>query len=132
MASPSSRFVFVQLPGLLLAPLVGFPDRGHPLGLATDVEPAQDEVEGGRAYGVGVVIAEDAAAAGQDVFGQFPGRLGLAEPVQEHGEVAGGGQGVGVVLAQDAAAAGQGVFAQLPGRLALPEDPLQADGMLAD
>jgi len=37
-----------------------------------------------------------------------------------------------VVLAQDAAAAGQGVFAQLPGRLALPEDPLQADGMLAD
>jgi hypothetical protein len=57
-------------------PLVGFPDRGHPAGLATDGEPAQDEVEGGRAHGVGVVIAEDASAAGQDVFVQLPGRLG--------------------------------------------------------
>jgi hypothetical protein len=55
---------------------VGFPDRGHPAGLATDGEPAQDEVEGGRAHGVGVVIAEDASAAGQDVFVQLPGRLG--------------------------------------------------------
>ena len=50
---------------------------------------------------------------------------------QEDGE-GGRGPGVEVVLAQDAAAAGQGVFGQLPGRLALPEDPLQADGMLAD
>jgi hypothetical protein len=50
-----------QLPGLLLAPLAGFPERGHPGGLATDVEPAQDEVEGARHHGLGVLIAEDAA-----------------------------------------------------------------------
>ena len=31
-------------------------------------EPAQDEGEGGRAHGVGVAVAEDAAAAGQGVF----------------------------------------------------------------
>jgi len=88
-------------------PLVGFPERGHPFGLATDGEPAQDEVEGGRAHGLGVVIAEDAAAAGQDVFVQLPGPLVLADRMQAHGEVAGGGQGVGVVVAEDAAAGGQ-------------------------
>ena len=33
-------------------PLGGFPERGHPFGLATDGEPAQDEVEGGRAHGL--------------------------------------------------------------------------------
>jgi len=56
-----------------------------------------------------VAVAED-AAAGQDVFGQLPGRLVLAEPAQEHDQVAGRGQGVGVILALDAAAASQGVF----------------------
>jgi hypothetical protein len=85
-------------------PLAGFPELGHPFGLATDGEPAQDEIEGGRAHGLGVVIAEDAAAAGQGVFVQLPGRLVLA---QLGGEVGGGGQGVGVVAAEDAAAAGQ-------------------------
>ena len=79
-----------------------------------------------------MVLAQDAAAAGQGVFVQLPGRLVLVQLGQLADEDEGGGQGVGVVLAQDAAAAGQGVFAQLPGRLALPEDPLQADGMLAD
>ena len=107
----------VWLLGLLLAPLAGFPERGHPFGLATEVEPAQDEVEGGRAHGVGVVIAEDASAAGQDVFVQLLGRLVLAQLGQLADEAEGGGQGVGVILAQDAAAAGQGVFGQLPGRL---------------
>ena len=58
--------------------------------------------------GLGVVIAEDAAAAGQDVFVQLPGRLVLAGRTQVAGEVAGGVQGVGVVVAEDAAAAGQG------------------------
>jgi hypothetical protein len=58
----------------------------------------------------GVVLAEDAAAAGQGVFEKLPGRLVLADRTQAHGEVAGGGQGVGVVLAEDAAAGGQGVF----------------------
>ena len=80
---------------------------------------AQEDGEGGRGPGVGVVLAQDAAAAGQGIFGQLPGRLLLADPAQAHDEVVGGGQGVGVVLAQDAAAAGQGVFAQLPGRLVL-------------
>ncbi len=83
-----------------------------------------------------MVLAQDAAAAGQGVFGQLPGRLVLAgvtndggkaagggqgagvpaDRTQADGQAVGGGQGVGVVLAQDAAA-GQGVFAQLPGRL---------------
>jgi hypothetical protein len=44
-------------------------------------EPAQDEGEGGRAHGVGVAVAQDAAAAVQGVFDQLPGRLGLAESV---------------------------------------------------
>src|SRR5690348_15203632 len=116
----------VWLPGLLLAPLAGFPERGHPLGLATEVEPAQDEVEGARHYGLGVVIAEDAAAAGDDVVVQLPGRMVLAQLGQRADELEGGGQSVGMVLAQDAATAGQGIFAQLPGRL--PADPLQAEG----
>jgi len=58
---------------------------------------------------VRVVLAQDAAAAGQGVFAQLPGRL-PADPLQADGQVVGGGQGIGVVLAQDAAAAGQGVF----------------------
>ena len=104
----------VWLPGLLLAPLAGFPERGHPFGLATEVEPAQDEVEGARHYGLGVLIAEDAAAAeGDDVVVQLPGRLVLPGRTQADGQVAGGGQDVGVVLAQVAAAAGQDVFVDL-------------------
>jgi hypothetical protein len=53
--------------------------------------------------------SNSAAAAGQGVFAQFPGRL-PADPLQADGQAVGGGQGVGVVLAQVAAAAGQGVF----------------------
>ena len=64
-----------------------------------------------------MVLAQDAAAAGDDVVVQLPGRLVLAQLEQRGGEDEGGGQGVGVILAQDAAAAGQGVFGQLPGRL---------------
>ena len=120
MASPSSRFVFVQLPGLLWASLIAAIQPGSP----PMASPRRDEVEGGRAHGVGVVIAEDASAAGQDVFVQLPGRLVLAQPGQRGDEVEGGPQGVGVVLAQDAA--GQGVFVQLPGRLVLA-DRTQAD-----
>ena len=89
----------------MLALLVAFPERGHPLGLATEVEPAQDEVEGARHHGLGVLIAEDAAAAGDDVVVQLPGRMVLAQLEQRADELEGGGQGVGVVLAQDAAAA---------------------------
>ena len=77
-----------------------------------------------------MVFAQDAAAAGQGVFAQLPGRLMLAavtndggqaqagghgagvpaDRTQADGQAVGGGQGVGVVLAEDAAAAGQGVF----------------------
>jgi hypothetical protein len=64
--------------------------------------PAEPRVE--------VAVAEDAAAAGQGVFGQLPGRLVLAQLGQFGGEVGGGPQGVGVVVAEEAAAAGQGVF----------------------
>ena len=80
-------------------------------------------VSGGQ--GVGVVLAQHAAAAGQGVFAQLPGRLVLAgvtnaggqaagggqgagvpaDRTQADGQAVGGGQGVGVVLAQDAAAA---------------------------
>jgi hypothetical protein len=74
---------------------------------------AQEDGEGGRDPGVGVVLAQDAAAAGQGVFVQPLGRLVLAQLEQRGGEVAGGGQGVGVVLAEVAAAAGQGVFVEL-------------------
>ena len=77
----------VWLPGLLLAPLAGFPERGHPLGLATEVEPAQDEVEGARHHGLGVLIAQDAAAAGDDVVVQLPGRMVLAQPGQRADEL---------------------------------------------
>jgi hypothetical protein len=43
-----------------------------------------------------VVLAQDAAAAGQRVFAQLPGRLVLAAVKNDGGEVAGGGQGAGV------------------------------------
>jgi len=81
-------------------------------------ELAQDEGEGGRAHGVGVAVAHDAAAAAQDVFVQLLGRLVLAQLGQLADEDEGGQQAVGVVLTQDAAA-GQGVFGQIPGRLVL-------------
>ena len=64
----------------------------------------------GRGQGVGVVLAQHAAAARQGVFAQLPGRLVLPGRAQADGQVAGGGQGVGVVLAEVAAAAGQRVF----------------------
>ena len=41
----------------------------------SEVQPAQDEVEGARHHGLGVLIAEDAAAAGDDVVVQLPGRM---------------------------------------------------------
>jgi len=66
----------------------------------------------GGGQGVGVVLAQDAAAAGQGVFVSLPGRLVLPGRTQADGQVAGGGQGVGVVLAE-VAAAGQGVFVEL-------------------
>ena len=49
-------------------------------------EPAQNEGEGGRAHGVEVAVAQDAAAAGQGVFAQLPGRLVLADRTQADGQ----------------------------------------------
>ena len=46
---------------------------------------AEGEVVGGG-QGVGVVLAQDAAAAGQGVFVQLPGRLALADPMQADGQ----------------------------------------------
>jgi hypothetical protein len=50
---------------LLLASLIAAIHSGSP----PMSSPRKDEVEGGRAHGVGVVVAEDAVAAGQE-----PGR----------------------------------------------------------
>ena len=80
------------LAGLLLVPLAGLPERGHPGGLATDVEPAQDEVEGACHHGLGVLIALEAAAAGDDVVVQLPGRMVFAQPGQRADELEGGVQ----------------------------------------
>ena len=49
-------------------------------------EPAQDEGEAGGDHGVAVAVAEDAAAAGQDVFVQLLGRLVLAQLGQRAAE----------------------------------------------
>ena len=46
----------------MLAPLAGFPERGHPFGLATEVESAQDAVEGA----LGLVVLGDKGYLGED------------------------------------------------------------------
>ena len=60
----------------------------------------------GRGEGVGVVVAEDAAAAGEGVLVEVAGLSILAQPVQAEGEGerAGRQQDVGVVVAQNPAA----------------------------
>src|SRR4051812_34149962 len=50
-----------------------------------------------RAEGVGVVVAEDGAAAGEGVLVEFAGLLVFAQLAQVGGEVAGRAEGVGVV-----------------------------------
>src|SRR5215472_12833105 len=65
---------------------------------------------GGGGQGVGVVLAQHAAAAVEGVLVQVPGGLHVAQFAQVGGQVGGGGQGVGVVLAQHAAAAVEGVL----------------------
>ena len=60
--------------------------------------------------GVGVVLAEDPAAAGEGVLVELPGLLVVAQRPQDEAEVAGRAQGGGVVLAEDPAAAGEGVL----------------------
>src|SRR5262249_5328627 len=72
---------------------------------------------GGGGQRVGVVLAQDAAAAVEGVLVQVAGGLELAQRAQVGGQVAGGGQRVGVVLAQDAAAAVEGVVGQVAGGL---------------
>ena len=76
---------------------------------------------GGGGQGVGVVVAQDAAAAVEGVVVQVAGGLDLAERAQVGGQVVGGVQGVGVVVAQDAAAAVEGVVVQVAGGLDLAE-----------
>jgi hypothetical protein len=62
-----------------------------------------------------VVLAQDAAAAGQRVFAQLPGRLVLAAVKNDGGEVAGGGQGAGV-SADPTQADGQAVCRRCSGQ----------------
>lgn len=56
----------------------------------------------GRAEGVGVVVAQDPAAAGEGVLVEGTSLLVLAQPGQVDTEVVGRAEGVGVVVAQDA------------------------------
>jgi hypothetical protein len=56
-----------------------------------------------RVEGVGVVLAQDAASAGQGVLVDGAGPLVVTNFVQVEGEAAGRDEGVAVVLAQDAA-----------------------------
>src|SRR5947207_15971020 len=69
----------------------------------------------GRDHGVGVVVAEHTAAAGQGVLIQLAGRLVLAESTQGGGEAGCRDQGAGVVVAEGPAAAGQGVLIEMSG-----------------
>jgi hypothetical protein len=75
---------------------------------------ADGEVVGGG-QGVGVVIAENPSAPGEDVFGHGAGRLVLAQRGQVNGEVVGGGQGVGVVVAEDPSAPRESVLVEAAG-----------------
>ena len=54
----------------------------------------------GRAEGVGVVVAEDPAAAGEGVLVEGAGLLVLTQRAQVDGEVVGRAEGVGVVVAE--------------------------------
>ncbi|SQD96230.1 hypothetical protein FMEAI12_3550028 [Parafrankia sp. Ea1.12] len=48
----------------------------------------EEELElAGTVAGVGVVVAEEAPAAGEGVFGQFPGCLVLSQGTEIDGEV---------------------------------------------
>ena len=67
----------------------------------------------GGGQGVGVVLAQDSAAAVQGVLVQVAGGPYLAQGAQVGGQVLRGSQGVGVVLTQDPAAAVQDVLAQV-------------------
>src|SRR6266566_511826 len=68
------------------------PSSGNPAeGFQERPRRAQEDGEGGRGPGVGVVLAEDAAAAGDDVVVQLPGRPVLAQLEQRGGEDEGGG-----------------------------------------
>ena len=70
---------------------------------------------------MGVVWAQDLAAAAEGVVVQIAGGLDLAQLAHVVGQGAGRGQGVGVVLAQDPAAAGEGVTVQVPGGCCLAQ-----------
>ena len=66
-----------------------------------------------------MVVAEDAAAAGEGVLVQCAGPLTLAPRGQVEGEVVSRVEGVGVVAAEDPAAAGEGVLIQCASPLTL-------------
>jgi hypothetical protein len=75
------------------------------------------------AEGVGVIGAEDVAAALQCVLVQVAGGLRLAERAQVSGQVARGFEGLGMIGPEDVAAALQRVLVQVAGRLRLAQHP---------
>src|SRR2546421_69078 len=83
----------------------------------------------GGGQGVGVVLAQDGAAAVEGVLIQVPGGLYSAEFAQVVSQDGGGGQSVAVVLAQDAAVTVEGVLVQVPGGLYVAQ-LAQADGQV--
>ena len=68
-----------------------------------------------------MVIAADPPLLGEGIFGQFAGRLLLAQGVKDAGEDARGAEGVGVVIAEDPPLLGEGIFGQFAGRLLLAQ-----------
>src|SRR5215475_13009221 len=110
-------------PGVVVAPATGAPFGIEPVCLRVQSQRAQvgGEVVGG-VEGVGVVLAEGVAAAGEGVLVQVAGGGVLAEEAQVDGEVVGGVEGVGVVLAEGVAAAGEGILVQVAGGGVLAEE----------
>lgn len=80
----------------------------------------------GRTQGVGVVLTQDPAHAGEGVFAELARLLILPRLPQGGGEGVGRAQGVGVVLAQDPTTAGESVLTQLAAPLTLPQLPRNA------
>jgi len=78
---------------------------------------AEDAQVRGEISGVGVIVAEDAAATRKSVLGQHPRSVQIAQRDQVNGEAVGRAGGVVVVVAQNAPPPHQRVLVQAPGGL---------------
>ena len=93
--------------------------------------PRVEAEEAGKIQCVGVVLAVDAAAAGEGIALKLSGLSVVAQRPQGEAEEAGRAQCEDVVLAQDSAEAGEGVVLELPGLLIVtqrPQDQAEIDG----